>query len=303
MTQVDVDKLRQQITPEVQREVERAMREAEREIQQAQREVQRETRRQAREVRVISRSDARANARANRVNSGRFVEEESKSFSVPANARINLSTFDGPITVHGWDKAEVMYKAIKHGNDQEQLKEVRIETDQQGPALSVIAKSNDESGWVSLDVFIPRNSSVHVSSEDGQLILQGVSGELTLRTGDGGIEVIDSQGQLKVSSGDGHIRIANFEGQADARTGDGAITLDGRFTGLTARTGDGAISLAVPPDSNFTVETDAGGITNQGLTITEDVAPSSRTKRWKVGRGGNVFLLYTGEGTIVLRPR
>jgi DUF4097 and DUF4098 domain-containing protein YvlB len=302
MSPAEVEKLKQ-ITPEIQREVERAMREAEREIQQAQREVQRETHRQLREVRTVSRGDARASARASGGGSSRFVEEESKSFSVPANSRVNLVTYDGPITVHGWDKAEVMYKATKHGDDEEQLKEVRIETDQQGPAVAVIARSGDHSGWVSLDVFVPRNSSVHVSSEDGQLILQGVSGELTLRTGDGGIEVIDSQGQLKVSSGDGHIRIANFDGQADARTGDGAITLDGRFTGLTARTGDGAISLSVAPDSNFTIETDATGITNRGLTITEDVAPSSRTRRWKVGRGGNVFALYTGDGSIVLRPR
>lgn len=301
MSQVDVEKMTQQMTPEIKREVERAMRDAEREIQQAQREVQRETRRQ--QVRAVSRSDARATARASGGGSSRFVEQESKSFSVPANSRVNLATFDGPITVHGWDKGEVMYRATKHGDDGEQLKEVRIETDQQGPAVSVIAKSDDHSGWVSLEVFVPRNSSVHVSSEDGQLILQGVTGELTLRTGDGGIEVIDSQGQLKVSSGDGHIRIANFDGQADARTGDGAITLDGRFTSLNARTGDGSISLAVAPDSNFTIETDAEGITNQGLTITEDVAPSARTRRWKVGRGGNVFVLYTGEGNIVLRPR
>jgi DUF4097 and DUF4098 domain-containing protein YvlB len=302
MSPAEVEKLKQ-MTPEIQREVERAMRDAEREIQQAQREVQRETHRQLREVRTVSRSDARASARASGAGSNRFVEEESKSFSVPANSRVNLVTYDGPITVHGWDKAEVMYRATKHGDDEEQLKDVRIETDQQGPAVAVIAKSDDHSGWVSLDVFVPRNSSVHVSSEDGQLILQGVSGELTLRTGDGGIEVIDSQGQLKVSSGDGHIRIANFDGQADARTGDGAITLDGRFTGLTARTGDGAISLSVAPDSNFTIETNATGITNQGLTITEDVAPSSRTRRWKVGRGGNVFSLYAGDSAIVLRPR
>ncbi|HBB88708.1 MAG TPA: hypothetical protein DC047_13945 [Blastocatellia bacterium] len=303
LAQVDVEKMKQQMTPEIQREVERAMREAEREIQQAQREVQRETQRQLREqVRTVSRSEARASARG-AGSSDRFVVQESNSFSVPANSRINLVTYDGPITVHGWDKAEVMYKATKHGDDVEQMKEVRIETDQQGPAVSVIAKSDDHSGWVSLDVFVPRNSSVHVSSEDGQLILQGVTGELTLRTGDGAIEVIDSQGQLKVSSGDGHIRIANFDGQADARTGDGAITLDGRFSSLAARTGDGAITLSVAPDSNFTIETDAAGVTNQGLTITEDVAPSSRTKRWKVGRGGNVFVLYTGDGAIVLRPR
>lgn len=306
LAQVDVQKMQKQLTPEVQREVEQALREAEREIQQAQREVQRATRREMREqVRSESRSEARASARARAYgSSGRFVEHESKSFSVPANARVNIATYDGPITVHGWDKSEVMYTAIRHADDEAELKEVRVETEQQGAAVSVIAKSDQDRGWVSLDVFVPRNSSVHVSSEDGRLTLQGVSGELTLRTGDGSIEVTDSQGQLKVSSGDGHIRIANFEGQADARTPDGSITLDGRFSSLVARTGDGSISLAVAPDSNFTIETDAAGITNHGLTITEDVTPSSRTKRWKVGRGGNVFVLNAGgEGQIVLRPR
>jgi len=251
-------------------------------------------------VRTETHNEARVMVRPG---SSKFVERESKTFSVPANSRINLITYDGPITVHGWDKAEVMYTATKHGEDEEQLKEVRIETDQQGPAVSVIAKSPDHSGWVALEVFVPRNSSVHVSSEDGQLTLQGVTGELTLRTGDGSIDVTDSRGQLKVSSGDGHIRVANFDGLADARTADGAIMLDGRFSGLTARTGDGSISLAVARDSNFTVETDAESLDNQGLTISEDVAPSTRTKRWKVGRGGNVFVLYTGEGRIVLRPR
>ncbi|MEP6717994.1 MAG: DUF4097 family beta strand repeat-containing protein [bacterium] len=301
---VDVEKLKE-LTPEIQREVERAMREAEREIQRAQREVARETRRQVREqVRTESRSEARASARARGVGSNsRFVEQETKTFSVPANARINVSTFDGPIMIHGWDKSEVMYRATKHGDDEAQLKDVHIETDQQGPAVSVIAKSNDHRGWVALDVFVPRNSSVHVSSEDGRLSLQGVSGELTLRTGDGSIEVTDSQGQLKVSSGDGHIRIANFEGQADARTPDGSISLDGRFSSLSARTGDGSISLAVALDSNFTIETDVAEITNRGLTITEDEAPSSRTRRWKIGRGGTVFILNAGEGQIVLRPR
>ncbi|HXL79890.1 MAG TPA: DUF4097 family beta strand repeat-containing protein, partial [Pyrinomonadaceae bacterium] len=239
LAQVNVEKIQQQVTPEVQREVERAMREAEREIQQAQREVQRETRRQVHEsVRTETRSEARANARARGLgSSGRFIENESKSFSVPANARVNVSTYDGPITIHGWDKPEVMYTATRHADDEAELKEVRVETEQQGPAVSVIAKSNENRGWVSLDVFVPRNANVHASSEDGRLALQGVTGELTLRTGDGSIEVTDSQGQLKVSSGDGHIRIANFEGQADARTADGAIMLDGRFSNLSARTG------------------------------------------------------------------
>lgn len=299
LSEIDAREL-SQLGPEIQREVDRALRDAEREIQQAQREVQRETRRQVRDEVRHARAVARTNTAGS---SSRFKTSESKTFSVREGARINVATYDGPITVHGWDKAEVMYTATKHGEDEEQLKNVRVDAEQQGPAVSIIAKSEEGNGWVALDVFVPRSSSVHVSSADGRLLLQGVSGELTLRTGDGSIEVLDSQGQLKVSSGDGRIRIANFSGQTDARTADGAILLDGRFTGLTARTGDGSITLSVAPDSNFTIESTAEEITNQGLTITEDVAPSSRTKRWKVGRGGNVFVLHAGDGRIVLRPR
>ncbi len=153
------------------------------------------------------------------------------------------------------------------------------------------------------DVYVPRKANLHISSDDGRLSLQGVSGDLTLRTGDGSIDVTDGHGQLQVNTGDGRIHVANFEGQVDARTGDGSISLAGAFSGLAARTGDGSISLAVPADSHFTIETNADAISNEGLTISEDIAPSKRVKRWKVGRGGNVFVLTTGEGKIILRPR
>ena len=96
----------------------------------------------------------------------------------------------------------------------------------------------------------------------------------------------------------------NFEGQVDARTGDGSISLDGNFNAVTARTGDGAISLAVPAGSNFTVETNADDtVINEGLLLTEDVTPTQRVRRWRVGNGGKVFVLKTGDGRIVVRSR
>lgn len=292
------EKVRREVEPEARREVQRALRESQREIQQAQREVQRETRRQIREQ---MRNRGRG---TNRVHTeGRFTDRESKSFPVSGTANVNLVTYDGEISVHGWDKSEVMYTAVKHGNEEQQVKAIRIETEQQESSISVIAKSDGQEGSVDFDVFVPRNANVHLSSDDGRLSLQGVAGELTLRTGDGSIEVADSRGQLQANTGDGDIHVANFDGQADARSGDGSITLDGKFTGLNARTGDGSISLSVPQDSNFTIETNTEELNNEGLTISEDVAPSKRAKRWKVGRGGNVFVLGTGEGSIVLKAR
>ena len=310
--QASAARISRETQAEVQREVERALRDAQREIEAAQREVQREVQRETqrhlreqvrREVREgIGRGEGTGRG-SGEGDYNRFTEKESKSFVVSGAPTVNLSTFDGSITIRGWDKPEVMYTATKRANDPEEAKQITIQSEQQGSRVSVVARSPESNGVVSLEVYVPRNASLHVSSGDGSLNLDGVSGELDLRTGDGSIEVAGSKGQLRVNTGDGHIKVAEFDGTIDARTGDGSISLDGRFTALAARTGDGSISLSVPANSDFTIETDAEDIDNSGLTMVEDVAASKRMRRWKVGKGGNVFLLSTGDGRIALQSR
>ena len=300
------ERMSRETQAEVQREVERAIREAQREIERAQREVERETRqeilnetrREGREGRGVGAGVGRGESY-----SKEFTEKESKTFTVSGTPSVNLSTFDGSITIRGWDKSEVMYTATKRANDPEEAKQIRIDSQQQGSSISVVARSYEDNGDASLEVYVPRNASLHVSSGDGSLNLDGVSGDLDLRTGDGSIEVNSARGQLRVNTGDGSIKISDFDGNVDARTGDGSIALDGKFTALAARTGDGSISLAVPANSDFTIETDAEDVDHNGLVVVEDIATSKRLRRWKVGRGGNVFLLSTGDGRVALRPR
>jgi hypothetical protein len=196
---------------------------------------------------------------------------------------------------------------VKRGDNEEALRKISIEANQQGSAVSIIAKSGkeneNENASTSLEVFVPRNTQLHVSSEDGRLSVEGVSGELIARTGDGSIDIEGGKGKVQANTGDGRIRIANFDGEVDARTGDGSINLEGNFSGVSARTGDGAIYLGVPSGSNFVVETNSEDFNNEGLTVTEDLAPSARVKRWRIGRGGAVFTLNTGDGRVVVRSR
>ncbi len=311
-----------QVRIDAQREAARAIREAQNEIRRAQLEIQREMHR---EIRQQAREEARAEGHATGAGAGAgaragtgsatakgvgsgvgrrvFTFRESKSFAVTGTSRVNVITYDGTIIVRGWDKPEVMYTAIKRVNDEAEAKDIEIKSEQQGSSVSIIAASPEGSGSVNLEVFVPRSTSLHVSSGDGQLTLDGVSGDLTLRTGDGSVEVSNASGQLRVNTGDGPIKIGRFEGQLDARTGDGPIALDGKFVSLAARTGSGSVILAIPADSNFTIETDAEEVTNEGLTLTEDLAPSKRVKRWKVGSGGKVFVINTGDGKILVRRR
>lgn len=292
---VQVDTAR--IAREAQRQVDAAMREAQREMERAQRDLAREQR--------VQRVNVNRIRTTNENSSERFQAKETRTFAVNGSPRVTINTFDGHVTVHGWDKPEVTYTAVKGSHDEESLKNISIEAQQQGEAISIIAKSDDEeNGTVNFDVYVPRQSSLHVSSGDGALNLEGVTGQITLRSGDGPIEVANGGGELQVNTGDGVIRVIKFEGGVDARTGDGAINLDGNFNSLSARTGDGEISLTVPAGSSFTIETNAPDeISNEGFTVAEDVTPSPRVKRWKIGNGGKVFVLKTGEGKILLRPR
>jgi DUF4097 and DUF4098 domain-containing protein YvlB len=203
-------RVNRELQVEVRRDVEQAIREAHREIERAQKEIERETEREVREkVRRELRGEmgggeGRGSGRG-LVYKG-LTERESKTFSVTGSPRVNVVTFDGEITVRGWDKPQVMYTATKRGGDEQELKQITIQTEQQGASISIIAKALEGAGAASLEVFVPRNSTLHVSSQDGELALEGVSGDLTLRTGDGSIQVSNGGGQLQVNSGDGEFR-------------------------------------------------------------------------------------------------
>ena len=310
-TSIETSRLTREAQRDAQKQVDAALRQAQREIERAQREMQREQMQMLRnEIRVKEKIKPRMGSGMGTIvgdadGSQRVSAQETKSFRVSGAPRVNISTFDGHVTVRGWDKSEVQYTATSRAEDDEAIKQLSIITEQQGQTVMISARNEfNRNASVAFEVFVPRQSALSVSSGDGAVSLEGVSGEITLRSGDGAIEVSNSGGKLDVNTGDGTIQIVKFDGQVDARTGDGAIALDGDFKALSARTGDGQISLTVPAGSSFTIETNMPEeISNEGFVVAEDVTRSPRLKRWKIGNGGQVFILRTGEGRILLRPR
>ncbi|HJU56967.1 MAG TPA: DUF4097 family beta strand repeat-containing protein, partial [Pyrinomonadaceae bacterium] len=296
-----------------QAEARRAQADAVREAVQAQREAQREAAR----IRVESTRIAREAARAVRVetdtdNSLRLVERETKSFTVSGTPTLNMSTFDGYITVRAWDRQEVQLNISKRASTEQQMRGIRTNINQNGSNIHFSSNFDDsyarrEAGvsfvnaMVSVEVNVPRNSSLRLTTGDGRLEVEGVNGSMNLTTGDGRIDVRNAHGRLSARTGDGRIEVQNFEGNVDAHTGDGRIYLDGRFSGLEADTGSGSIMLSVPSDFDAMIETNAEGVDNDGLTLTEESSAPGRLKRWKLGQGGKVFTLKTGEGRVFLR--
>jgi DUF4097 and DUF4098 domain-containing protein YvlB len=307
-----------------QREVARAQAEAQRtqiEAQRAQREAQAEIQREATRVRIdsqriardVTREVNRARVEGDWPNSLRLVERDSKNFTVSGMPTLSLQTFEGYVAVHAWDKQEVQLTISKRAATEQQMRGINVRASQNGSEINVVADFDKnfsaQSGnvystnaMVSFDVYVPRNANVRLVSGDGRLELEGVNGTLDLNTNDGRIEVRDSTGHLTAKTGDGRIEVENFKGGVNANTGDGRINLGGRFEQLMAKTGDGSILLELPSDFNAIIETDAESVDNEaGFTLTEEQGSSKRLKRWKIGQGGNVLTLRTGEGRIILQ--
>jgi DUF4097 and DUF4098 domain-containing protein YvlB len=314
---------------EAERDKARDLRDAQRELEHATRDAAREADSAAREAAKVGKDVAKDIAKSlDKEDFGRgfgddarrITARESKSFQVSGSPRVRVETFDGAVTVHAWDKNEVSYTAVKRAWDEREMKGVSIQAQGSGSEVTlrstfdksfahsyhehegrVTSYSSDASA--EFDVYVPRNATLFISSGDGRLRVEGVSGEIELHTGDGTIDVTGSRGRLRAETGDGRIRVEDFDGDADARTSDGRITLDGNFKSLSARTGDGTISLSVPEGSNATVETNAESVFNDGVAVSETPDTENRVRRWRIGGGGQVLTLSTGDGRIIIRRR
>jgi hypothetical protein len=299
---------------EASREAVEAARAAQAVSARAVREAQREVVRVAREVSRAAVAEADRAVRIYGDSHFRLVERDVARFDVSDSPRVNVETFDGTVSVHGWDKSEVVVNVVKRAANEQAMRGIRFNAVKDGNQIKIVALFDKAfaqrvaqgvttvNANVNLEIFVPRKVVLRANSGDGYLALDGVNGDVDLVTADGSIDVVDGRGRILAKTADGRIRIVKFDGAAEATTGDGRITLEGRFAQLTARTGDGSITLVLPANFDAIIETDAERVINEsGLTVTEEPASSKRLRRWKVGKGGTVLSLRTGQGRIILR--
>ena len=186
-----------------------------------------------------------------------------------------------------------------------------------------------------LRVAVPRNVNISASSGDGSIRAEAVEGRIVLHATDGSVTGLRLGGDIQIRSGDGAIRIDDATGKFDLETTDGTIRLEGKPTVLRARTGDGSIRVTIQPDTvmadNWELTTSDGsvnvalpGLFNAELDAeTSDGSVQSnhpliesdrgerrdgedrderrerrRSLRSKVGEGGKMFRIRTGDGTI-----
>ncbi len=238
-----------------------------------------------------------------------FVQEKTGSFQVEGTPNIVVNAEDCDVIVRGWDKSEVKYvisRITRTGLDNEDLRtkisgdksKVEIEVEGSNAAPRLLKERQ-----VRLEVFVPKKSNLKIST-NGQIRLEGVSGELELNGSNEPINVRDSYGKLKVETHDGLVRIIGFDGELETNSIDGDIYLEGNFKKICSEANDGKIYLTLPDGANATLITN-GTVDFEKINLRGEVKQAKgETKTLYVGKGdGAEYNFGFNEGWLIVRPQ
>lgn len=271
------------------------------------------------------------------VDSHNEIVREEKRFTVSGTGDVRVSTFDGSIRIQAWDKPEVLIEIEKRGPTRESVDALEIEVAQTGRVIDLDVKrprtesfrgiGMQRSPSARLIVSVPGTTNIRARSGDGSISIDRVNGAIELRTGDGSIRASEVTGELSFDTTDGSVVVERARGRLAVDTGDGSVTVSGRLSVVKLHTGDGSVVYRADPDSSMTdnwdITTGDGSVSiylPQGFNgeldartgdgrIRSDLAlpsPGSgenarRTLRGRIGAGGKILRVRTGDGSIKLR--
>jgi len=263
------------------------------------------------------------------------VSQPDTTIAVRPGTSLDIENFSGPISVKTWDKNELKIAADHGVRD-------HVTLERKGPEIRLRVKSQRwVPGSIHYRIVAPRwmklglwgvNTAVDVQDSGGELHVETVQGDITLKgsTGfasltsvQGGILAQDVRGRVEASTVSETVRLANVTGPISAESVNGGIEIEGAssdsvdastvngpvtFEGLVSDRGfyrfathSGCIDVAMPERSNATLSlsTFSGGIDSSFPVTLKKI--KSRRFETTLGNGRARFELESFQGTIFLR--
>src|SRR5208337_2776674 len=140
-----------------------------------------------------------------------------------AGGLIRLDNINGRVEIIGWDRSDVVIKALKHGKTQESVEATKINIDASESEISIHTQEpSSEKGFsgiwsllksggnnkasVDYAIQVPRNARLaSISCVNGRIKIDDVSGDITASAVNGAMEVGDAAGSLKLSTVNGRL--------------------------------------------------------------------------------------------------
>jgi hypothetical protein len=227
------------------------------------------------------------------------IETKANSIVVKGTPKVIIDAKGCAVRVRGWDNAAVKYSITQMRGGPMSAAPVVTENHSDTAVNITVADQPglpafDGSEQVHIEVFVPKRSNLKIIS-DGEIRLEGVSGELEITGGGESIDVRDSSGKMNLLNARGRVRVIGFDGEMTAQTGDGDVYLEGNFAKLTGRGGSGEFVLTLPPNANADVSSNSA-VEADGFTLNERGKDS-----WRLGSGGALYSFNLEDGKVTVR--
>ncbi|REJ77692.1 MAG: hypothetical protein DWQ47_15085 [Acidobacteria bacterium] len=243
-----------------------------------------------------------------------FVEEKSGSFEVSGEPTVIVDAKSCAVNVKGWDRQEIKYSVTRLKRNQDSGK-VEVQTFKKGNEVTLEVKNSTAArgsgseflNKVRLEVFVPKKSNLRILT-DGEVRLEGITGDLELIGSKGAINIRDSYGSLNIQDTIGTVRIVGFNGSLETQDVEGDLYLEGDFKKIHAVDGVGDVFLTLGENANALISAceidllDAVAVND----TTYRMGPISLIKQeegiWKVGSGTAIYK-FEQEGALQVRPK
>jgi hypothetical protein len=240
------------------------------------------------------------------------VTQYDRTFPTTGRPELVLRTDDASVHVTTWDRQAVGIHVSSQGWSVG-APALTVDASQSGDrVLCEVREPHRAVGFVigtrtvRVDIRLPRDANLDVTTADGAIEAEGLRGAITLETGDGRIRATGLDGELVARSGDGGITLDGRFDRLEVGTADGRVTATAHEGSRLAsawdlHSGDGSLTLRVPP----TLRADVHLHTGDGrLTVDLPIEVTGRQGRHTVfGRmngGGPLLRMRCGDGSIRL---
>lgn len=258
--------------------------------------------------------------------------EETLHLPRPSRSILTVNNANGRTRLLGEERDDIELVAVKHARAeseeaaQRMVRAIRVHTSDSSEGLEIdveIPSKWNRHGTADLNLRVPRDIAVNVTSANGRICLRGIqaavhakasNGAVSIEEVVGSIEVYTSnakccfaqtKGRLRARSSNGKIELVDHSGSVDASTSNGVIkaSLDQiGEEGIVLATSNGRIVLELPEqvDADVDIRVENGVIRTSRDLDTQTREPNGRI-RGTLGRGGPMIKLRTSNGTISLR--
>ena len=222
---------------------------------------------------------------------------------------IQVNRADGRLQIHVAYPTEI-YRSFHYPKDKGEVGGVfaawfqsNSEIKYQGTRVGVSSsrRADAASLFVDLTLRLPAGAKARITNGVGDAAIVAAVGDISLRTGGGGIEAIGGQGEFILDTGSGAVTVHDHQGDVNADTGSGAVEI-AELTGDWVRvdTGSGRVRLVDVEAGEMNVDTGSGSVILERVAGSIIVDTGSGSVRGSKLVCGERLYVDTGSGSVTI---